>query len=172
MLAINGEGHGFDRGTLRRQLGFFHEPDGAMGRIATMLMHSLTMAQVLGSRNEISSTDNANKLAIFYDRHNPLDRVPFEQSSNLMERRFWRGGNDIGRHDVCNLAGVRLDVFSGERLVSGPPQQPPGPLSFCACLGTMQQIALTDDPDELALIVHDGNSADPSLQQRRRDLLH
>jgi hypothetical protein len=50
--------------------------------------------------NEISSTDDANKLAIFYNRH-PLDRVPFEQSSNLMERRFWRGGN-------CGLAPAGL----------------------------------------------------------------
>jgi steroid delta-isomerase-like uncharacterized protein len=44
---LAGERIYYDRATLLRQLGLFHEPDGAMGRFATMLMHPLTMAQVV-----------------------------------------------------------------------------------------------------------------------------
>jgi steroid delta-isomerase-like uncharacterized protein len=45
---LTGERIYYDRATLLRQLGLFHEPDGAVGRVATMLMHPITMAQVVG----------------------------------------------------------------------------------------------------------------------------
>jgi steroid delta-isomerase-like uncharacterized protein len=35
----------YDRGTVMRQLGLFHEPQGALGRIATALSHPLTIAR-------------------------------------------------------------------------------------------------------------------------------
>jgi steroid delta-isomerase-like uncharacterized protein len=47
---LAGEKIYYDRATLFRQLGIFHEPDGAVGRIATMLVHPLTMAKVVGRR--------------------------------------------------------------------------------------------------------------------------
>jgi steroid delta-isomerase-like uncharacterized protein len=40
----------YDRATLLRQLGVFHEPDCAVGRITTLLTHPLTMAQVVGRK--------------------------------------------------------------------------------------------------------------------------
>src|SRR5258707_1155253 len=40
----------YDRATLLRQLGVFHEPDHAMGRIATMLAHPLSMARIVGRK--------------------------------------------------------------------------------------------------------------------------
>jgi steroid delta-isomerase-like uncharacterized protein len=43
---LAGERIYYDRATLLRQLGVFHEPDRALGRVATLLMHPLTMAQV------------------------------------------------------------------------------------------------------------------------------
>src|SRR5262249_55319790 len=44
---LAGERIYYDRATLLRQLGVFHEPDRALGRITTLLTHPLTMAQVL-----------------------------------------------------------------------------------------------------------------------------
>jgi steroid delta-isomerase-like uncharacterized protein len=45
---LAGERIYYDRATLLRQLGVFHEPDRAIGRITTLLTHPLTMAQVVG----------------------------------------------------------------------------------------------------------------------------
>jgi steroid delta-isomerase-like uncharacterized protein len=47
---LAGERIYYDRATLFRQLGLFHEPDSAAGRIGTMLMHPLTMARVATRR--------------------------------------------------------------------------------------------------------------------------
>ena len=44
---LAGERIYYDRATLLRQLGVFHEPDRALGRITTLLTHPLTMAQIL-----------------------------------------------------------------------------------------------------------------------------
>jgi steroid delta-isomerase-like uncharacterized protein len=41
---LAGERAYYDRATLLRQLGVFHEPDSAIGRASTMLMHPFTMA--------------------------------------------------------------------------------------------------------------------------------
>ena len=43
---LAGERIYYDRATLLRQLGVFHEPDRALGRVTTLLTHPLTMAQV------------------------------------------------------------------------------------------------------------------------------
>jgi steroid delta-isomerase-like uncharacterized protein len=43
---LAGERIYYDRATLLRQLGVFHEPDGALGRITTLLTHPLTIAQI------------------------------------------------------------------------------------------------------------------------------
>jgi len=43
---LAGERIYYDRATLLRQLGVFHEPDRAMERITTLLTHPLTMAQI------------------------------------------------------------------------------------------------------------------------------
>jgi steroid delta-isomerase-like uncharacterized protein len=45
---LAGEKIYYDRATVLRQLGVFHEPDRALGRIGTVLMHPLTMARVVG----------------------------------------------------------------------------------------------------------------------------
>jgi steroid delta-isomerase-like uncharacterized protein len=45
---LAGERIYYDRATLLRQLGVFHEPDRAIGRMTTLLTHPLTMAQVVG----------------------------------------------------------------------------------------------------------------------------
>jgi len=47
---LAGESIYYDRATLLRQLGVFHEPDGALGRIVTVLAHPLTMAQIAGRK--------------------------------------------------------------------------------------------------------------------------
>jgi steroid delta-isomerase-like uncharacterized protein len=47
---LAGEKIFYDRATLLRQLGMFHEPDSAMGRITTVLTHPLTMAQIVGRK--------------------------------------------------------------------------------------------------------------------------
>ena len=44
---LAGEKIYYDRATLLRQLGLFHEPDSPVGRIGTVLMHPLTMARVV-----------------------------------------------------------------------------------------------------------------------------
>lgn len=44
---LAGEKIYYDRATLLRQLGVFHEPNSTMGRIATLLTHPLTMAQIV-----------------------------------------------------------------------------------------------------------------------------
>lgn len=47
---LAGEKIYYDRATLLRQLGVFHEPDRSIGRITTILMHPLTMAQIVGRK--------------------------------------------------------------------------------------------------------------------------
>ena len=45
---LAGEKIYYDRATVLRQLGVFHEPDGMVGRIEAVVMHPLTMAQAIG----------------------------------------------------------------------------------------------------------------------------
>jgi steroid delta-isomerase-like uncharacterized protein len=45
---LAGEKIYYDRATVLRQLGVFHEPERAAGRVATVLMHPLTMARIIG----------------------------------------------------------------------------------------------------------------------------
>jgi steroid delta-isomerase-like uncharacterized protein len=45
---LAGEKAYYDRGTLLRQLGVFHEPDTMIGRITTVVAHPFTMARALG----------------------------------------------------------------------------------------------------------------------------
>jgi steroid delta-isomerase-like uncharacterized protein len=47
---LAGERAYYDRATLLRQLGIFHEPESAIGRLATVATHPFTMAQVLMRR--------------------------------------------------------------------------------------------------------------------------
>src|SRR5215468_6497733 len=47
---LAGERIYYDRATLLRQLGVFHEPGRALGRITTLLMHPLTFARVAARR--------------------------------------------------------------------------------------------------------------------------
>jgi steroid delta-isomerase-like uncharacterized protein len=44
---LAGEKIYYDRATILRQLGIFREPDRMLGRIATMLMHPLTVARMV-----------------------------------------------------------------------------------------------------------------------------
>src|SRR5215212_1428107 len=44
---LAGEKIYYDRATVLRQLGVFHEPDHILGRVTTVLMHPLTMARAL-----------------------------------------------------------------------------------------------------------------------------
>jgi steroid delta-isomerase-like uncharacterized protein len=44
---LAGEKIYYDRATVLRQLGLFHEPDGMVGRIEAVVMHPLTMAQAI-----------------------------------------------------------------------------------------------------------------------------
>jgi steroid delta-isomerase-like uncharacterized protein len=45
---LSGETIDYDRATVLRQLGVFHEPDSAAGRIATVLTHPITIARIVG----------------------------------------------------------------------------------------------------------------------------
>ncbi len=45
---LAGERIYYDRATVLRQLGVFHEPERLLGRIGTVLMHPLTMARIIG----------------------------------------------------------------------------------------------------------------------------
>ncbi len=47
---LAGEKIYYDRATVLRQLGLFHEPDGAAGRIETVLMHPFTVARIVRGR--------------------------------------------------------------------------------------------------------------------------
>jgi steroid delta-isomerase-like uncharacterized protein len=47
---LAGERIYYDRATLLRQLGVFHEPDRAIGRVTTLLTHPLTFARVTARR--------------------------------------------------------------------------------------------------------------------------
>lgn len=47
---LAGEKIYYDRATVLGQLGVFHEPDRMPGRIATALMHPLTMARIVGRK--------------------------------------------------------------------------------------------------------------------------
>jgi steroid delta-isomerase-like uncharacterized protein len=47
---LAGERIYYDRATVLRQLGVFHEPSGLVGRVETVVMHPLTMAQTIGRK--------------------------------------------------------------------------------------------------------------------------
>lgn len=47
---LAGEEIYYDRATVLQQLGVFHEPGGMIGRIETVIMHPLTMAQAVGRK--------------------------------------------------------------------------------------------------------------------------
>jgi steroid delta-isomerase-like uncharacterized protein len=47
---LAGEKIYYDRATVLRQLGVFHEPDGMLGRIGAVVMHPLTIARAIGRR--------------------------------------------------------------------------------------------------------------------------
>jgi steroid delta-isomerase-like uncharacterized protein len=47
---LAGERIYYDRGTVLRQLGVFHEPEGLLGRITTFATHPLTIARALGRK--------------------------------------------------------------------------------------------------------------------------
>jgi steroid delta-isomerase-like uncharacterized protein len=47
---LAGERIYYDRATVLRQLGVFHEPDSMVGRIETVVMHPLTMARAIGRK--------------------------------------------------------------------------------------------------------------------------
>ena len=47
---LAGEKIYYDRATVLRQLGMFHEPDSATGRISAVLTHPLTMAKIVGRK--------------------------------------------------------------------------------------------------------------------------
>lgn len=47
---LAGEKIYYDRGTVLRQLGVFHEPQSALGRICTLAAHPITIARALGRR--------------------------------------------------------------------------------------------------------------------------
>jgi hypothetical protein len=51
MDRLSGETIYYDRATVLRQLGVFHEPDSAAGRIATVLMRPLSMVRIVGGRS-------------------------------------------------------------------------------------------------------------------------
>ena len=45
---LAGEKIYYDRATVLRHLGVFHEPDSFWGRVGAIVMHPVTMAQILG----------------------------------------------------------------------------------------------------------------------------
>jgi len=47
---LAGEKIYYDRATVLRQLGVFHEPNGVMGRIEVVVTHPLTMARAIGRK--------------------------------------------------------------------------------------------------------------------------
>jgi steroid delta-isomerase-like uncharacterized protein len=47
---LAGEKIYYDRGTVLRQLGVFHEPQSALGRICTLATHPITIARALGRK--------------------------------------------------------------------------------------------------------------------------
>ncbi len=56
---LAGERIHYDRGTVMRQLGLFHEPDGALGRLTTALSHPLTIARAIFRPRHRQRRDNA-----------------------------------------------------------------------------------------------------------------
>ena len=48
---LAGEKIYYDRATVLRQLGVFHEPESWRGRIATVLAHPLTMARIVARKS-------------------------------------------------------------------------------------------------------------------------
>jgi len=47
---LAGERIYYDRGTVLRQLGVFHEPESILGQISILLMHPVTIARALGRK--------------------------------------------------------------------------------------------------------------------------
>ena len=61
---LAGERIYYDRGTVMRQLGLFHEPEGALGRLVTALSHPLTMARAF-----LHFVRASSRLALFRQGH-------------------------------------------------------------------------------------------------------
>src|SRR6516225_11950457 len=89
-----------------------------------------------------------------------------------MQWRIRSCRDDACGHYVRYFPGVCLDVFGCKRVISDQAQEPPRVPSLCARFGAMQQIALADNTNELALIIDNGNGANLMLQERLRNLFY
>jgi steroid delta-isomerase-like uncharacterized protein len=57
---LAGERIYYDRGTVMRQLGLFHEPEGPLGRLVTALSHPLTIARAFLRSSDRPRRDNVD----------------------------------------------------------------------------------------------------------------
>jgi hypothetical protein len=57
---LAGERIYYDRATVMRQLGLFHEPEGAVGRLVIALSHPMTIAKAFLRRSNGARPDNVD----------------------------------------------------------------------------------------------------------------
>ena len=107
---------------------------------------------------EVRATDNPDDTAVAQDRH-PLDPVPLQKGGDRAQGRILRRGDDLGRHDVGHLDGMRPDELLRFCSLAGEEFEPPGALWFRADFGAAHQVPFAHDTHQ---------PADPCREQARR----
>ncbi len=140
-------------------------PDG--GVIGLHVRHSI--AQSRERLQQISAADDTDEPAVMNDR-NAFDALTLQYRRELGNRRIRTGRDHIVRHDIGDPARMRLHVFGREGLVRGECLEPPRLVVACFVLGTIDEVALADDAEQLSAGTDHGNRADLIDQQQVGDL--
>jgi hypothetical protein len=79
-----------------------------------------------------------------------LDVVAFHKLHNVFERRIFRHGAGIRRHDLHHLAASFMHEVGRRPSRTDKEFEPPAAFSLSPDLGTSDKVALRDDADQLS----------------------
>ena len=96
-----------------------------------------------------------------------LDVVLFHQTHDIFERRIFRDGEWLLRHDLADLAPLLAHEIACSGTGAQQKRQPPAVLSLRTDLRASDEIAFRDDADQLSAGIEHRKSADVVLQHGR-----
>ena len=101
--------------------------------------------------HEISPAYNAYQLAPLH-HGKPLDVMRFHSFGDARDRRVRRHRHDLRRHHVACLPAAGLHIFGEERVVRCEELQPARPRLLGAELNPPEQVVLSNDANQFAMI--------------------
>ena len=108
---------------------------------------------------QVGAADNSNELLVAH-HGKPFDPMLFHQLHDLFERGVFSDGVWLRCHDICDLAGMRVDIFVRQAAGSDQKIEPTRPTPFRRRLGSAQKIAFRDNAEKLSIGLDDRQAAD------------